>query len=246
MRDAAEVFRPDHERSGAGLESGSRAGVIAAAIEAAVVEHRLTPGMKLSEDQLGSIFGASRTIVRAALQALAHNNIVEITRNRGAHVASPTVDDARHLFEARRIVEGELVRKATAAMTEDDAVQLAELIRRGRQAMDAADRGTAIRLSGEFHLRIAAIAAQPVLRSFLAEMVSRTSLVIALYGRGRLADCGEAEHRALLDALVTGDADRAAVLMARHLDHIERDLDLAAHARPAVTLADALGASLRV
>jgi Bacterial regulatory proteins, gntR family len=39
-----------------------------------VVEHRLPPGAKLTEDQLGAIFGASRTTVRSALQALAHGS----------------------------------------------------------------------------------------------------------------------------------------------------------------------------
>ncbi len=43
-----------------------RAGEVADGIERAINEHRLTPGMKLSEDEVGEIFGVSRTIVRAA------------------------------------------------------------------------------------------------------------------------------------------------------------------------------------
>ena len=52
---------------------------------------RLPPGAKLTEEQLGAVFGVSRTIVRSALQALAHDHIVTIERNRGAFVSAPTV-----------------------------------------------------------------------------------------------------------------------------------------------------------
>src|SRR5690606_30583055 len=50
-----------------------RALAICLALQKAILEHRLRPGMKLSEDEVGEIFGASRTVVRAALHALAHS-----------------------------------------------------------------------------------------------------------------------------------------------------------------------------
>ncbi len=222
-------------------ETGGRAVGIAAAIRQAVIEHRLSPGTKLPEDQIGAIFGASRTLVRSALQALAHDHIVVMAKNRGAAVASPSVEDARHLFDARRVVETVLVRKAASAMRPAHGRSLIRLIDQGRRAVAATDRGTAIRLSGEFHLAIAAVAQQPVLEDFLAELISRTSLVIALYGRARAVDCGEVEHQGLLDALMAKDVEAAVTLMSHHLDHIEADLDLASHARPVIRLVDALG-----
>src|ERR1700712_3347789 len=74
-------------------------------IAAAIFEQRLPPGTKLTEDKLGGIFGVSRTIVRNALLRLAHERIVEVRPNRSAVVASPTREEAQHVFEARRIVE---------------------------------------------------------------------------------------------------------------------------------------------
>src|SRR5271165_5080346 len=90
---------------------GSRVGRIYQSVLDAVVEHRLPPGAKLTEEQLGSVFGASRTIVRSALQALAHDHIVTITRNRGAFVSAPTVADAHDVFHGRRLVEGAIARE---------------------------------------------------------------------------------------------------------------------------------------
>ena len=222
----------------------TRADLIAASVKQAVMEHRLEPGTRLSEDQIGALFGVSRTIARAALQKLAHDHIVTMAKNRGASVASPSVADARNLFEARQALEGLIVRRAAARMTTGDADRLGDLIQRGNMALEAADRGLAIRLSGEFHEEVAAVADQPILRSFLADLVSRSSLVIALYGRSRFSDCGGDEHRGLLAALAARDEDRAAVLMRAHLAHIEADLDLVEPVRSTTPLKQALFARI--
>ena len=71
----------------------------------AIHEHRLAPGMKLNEDEVGEVYGVSRTVVRAALQKLAHMHLVDLRRNRGAFVAQPTVKEAREVFEARALLE---------------------------------------------------------------------------------------------------------------------------------------------
>jgi Bacterial regulatory proteins, gntR family len=79
--------------AGQGLDArGSRVGIIYQSVLDAVVEHRLPPGAKLTEEQLGAIFGASRTTVRSALQALAHDHIVTLARHRSAFVSSPTIE----------------------------------------------------------------------------------------------------------------------------------------------------------
>ena len=223
-----------------------RAASIHESIRRAVIEHRLAPGTRLPEDQIGGLFGASRTLVRAALQRLVHDGIVTMSRNRGAFVASPSVEEARQVFEARRIIESVTIARAAAVVGPADLEALDDVLMRGARAMVAGDRGTAIRLSGEFHLAIAAMAGQQVLQGFLIELVSRSSLVIALYGRGFDSACADEEHRGLLDALRCRDAERAARLIVSHLDHIEADLDLEPpHARP-VSLADALLTADRV
>ena len=88
------------------------------------------------------------------------------------------------------------------------------------------DRSESIRLSGQFHLRLAETAGNSVMAKFLEELVARTSLIIGLYGSRSARSCSEAEHEALIDALAARDGPRAAELMERHLRHIERLLDI--------------------
>ena len=210
------------------------------AILLAVVEQRLPPGTKLPEDQLASHFAVSRTLVRGALRTLAQDGIVVLARNRGASVASPTPQEARDLFEARRAIEAVTVARAAERATAEGCAGLDRLVAEGRSALASGDRGRAIRLSGQFHVAIAGLARQPVFERFLAELVARSSLVIALYGHHGRSDCGDPDHGGLVAALRDLDGPRATALMTEHLHAIEADLDLERAARATRPLGDLL------
>lgn len=197
----------------------------------AIIDHRLPPGTPLPEDTLATAFGVSRTLVRKALFRLAHEKLVELRRNRGAVVAQPSVEEARQLFEARRLIEPMLVRTAAMRVVEAELQELQRHIGEERAAFGRGDRRALIRLSGEFHRRLATIAGNRVLTEFLEELISRTSLVIALYERPAIWPCSMGEHKGLLDAVAARNGEQAADLMHRHLDHCEAQLDLSGASR---------------
>jgi len=192
----------------------------------AIVEHRLPPGTKLGEDRLGEAFGVSRTRVRQVLTRLAADKVVTQIANRGAFVAQPSVAEARAVFDARRVIEAELVARAASACTEADARRLEKHLARERAAARADDVRRMIQLSGEFHRLIADIAGNAVLAETLRELVARSSLILALYGSPRARDCANADHRALLAAIRRRDARAAASLMREHLGHLEAAFEL--------------------
>ena len=86
---------------------------------------------------------------------------------------------------------------------------------------------------------IRAAAGNIILQRFMEELVARSSLVIALYGRSGVSSCGHSEHMEIVNALEQGAAPRAQVLIVHHIDHIEADLDL--RTRDGLALKDALG-----
>ncbi len=192
----------------------------------AILDHRLPPGTKLTEDALGEIFGVSRTVVRKALFRLAHENIVRIRPHRGAVVASPSTEEARNVFEARRVVEQAVVRDLAGSVTDAQLGALRLLVDDEHAAYSRGDRRNWIKLSGQFHLDLAELSGNAVLAKFLKELVSRTSLIIALYEAPGQAACSHDEHLALIDAIADGDGDRAAALMAGHLEACEAKLNL--------------------
>jgi DNA-binding GntR family transcriptional regulator len=195
-------------------------------IVAAILEHRLHPGTKLGEDEIGAIYGVSRTIVRAALQSLSHEGIVVIEKNRGAFVASPTLAEAVEVFEARKLIEPTIARRAAERSTSAGVRSLNEHLNEERAALARGDEPTAIRLSGEFHIEIARMADHRTFEGFLRELVARSSLILLLYRRQKAQVCGTDHHIELSNAIAHGDGELAASLMMEHLDDIESGLDL--------------------
>ena len=84
----------------------------------AVIEQQLRPGTKLSESSLCEAFGVGRMRIRSALLLLASRNIVDLQSNRGAYISTPTLEQARQVFEARRAIEPNICRLAVERATE--------------------------------------------------------------------------------------------------------------------------------
>lgn len=241
----------DAERNGAilggkGLASlfslpPGRALSICVELQTAILEHRLAPGEKLSEDEVGEIFGASRTVARAALQALAHSGLVTIERNRGAHVARPSRREANEVFEARALIEPRVARLAAQMVTEADVSVLRKHMEAEHAALAADDQGKALSLSGLFHITIADIADQSVLSAMVRSLISRSSLIIALYWRRRDSACERHAHHALVDALAAGDSSEAEEIMLSHIVDLRSGLDLSEPATSSRSLAEKLG-----
>ncbi|MDF1871246.1 GntR family transcriptional regulator [Vannielia sp.] len=199
---------------------------IAQALSLAIHEHRLAPGTKLGEGELAEIYGVSRTVIRAALQSLSHTKLVDIRRNKGASVASPSLKEARDVFEARELLEPRTARSAAARATASDIALLERHISDEHAALDASDPGRALYLSGLFHNEIARIADQTTIAGFIETLVARSSLIIALYWRREAALCEKHAHHALVRALADHDATQAEALMRSHLVDLHSALDL--------------------
>jgi DNA-binding GntR family transcriptional regulator len=222
------------------VEHSGGGGKVADSLATAIHEHRLSPGMKLNEDEVGEIYGVSRTVVRAALQHLSHERLVELKRNRGAFVAQPSVREAREVFEARALLEPRTARSAAERATEADIKVLQKHIDAEHAALHAGDTGRALHLSGMFHIEIARIADQATIADFIAQLVSRSSLIIALYWQRRTALCESHAHDALIKALGRNDADAAEELMKHHLVDLLTSLDLRDQPSVPKSLKDAL------
>jgi DNA-binding GntR family transcriptional regulator len=190
----------------------------------AIVEQALPPGTKLGEEQLCEIFGVGRGVIRRTLLRLAGDQVIELVPHRGAFVAEPSVEQARQVFAARRVLEADVVREITrAGLQRDQISQLRRHLARERTAHTQGDRGTVIRLSGDLHLLLAELAGNSVILRFLRELVARTSLIIAIYDAPAVSCCPYDEHAALIEAIIEG---RGAAAMRAHLESIEARLRL--------------------
>ena len=209
------------------------------AVFAAVMSRRLPPGTRLAEAELSYLYQVSRTTVRKALQRLAHDYIVELRPNRGAVVASPTPAEAREIFEARRLIERAVIPLVIKNATLESLQRLHKSISIEHNAVVSGDRAEWIRLGGEFHILLAELAGNSVLLRFASELVSRCSLIIALYESPGAPMCEDDDHQRLVQHIELNQPEAAITLMESHLREIEERLQLDATDK-SINLADVL------
>jgi DNA-binding GntR family transcriptional regulator len=192
----------------------------------AILEHRLHPGTKLGEERMADIFGVSRARVREVLARLAHEQIVELYPQRGAYVAKPTIEQARDVFEARRLIEPAVLRRLVDTLSEEKIKRLRQHQELEADARRRNDKRAVIRLSGEFHALAAELAGNSSLSRTMRELCMLTCLTIFLYDAPTATSCRHDEHEMIIDAVARKDRARAEKLMLDHLDHIEGSLQL--------------------
>jgi DNA-binding GntR family transcriptional regulator len=186
-----------------------------------IVTLKLAPGSVIEEARLRQELGLGRTPIREALQRLAHENLVTFVPHRGTFVSDINLTDLHRLTEVRTEIEGYAARLAADRATVGDREQMqalmAELI-----SIDEADVHPLIRLDQRIHRLVY----QATRNAFLQAMLEETfnlSLRIWFLGLDRGVRLKQAveEHRRLLDAIVSRDADGAESVMRQHVTGFE-------------------------
>jgi len=195
-------------------------------IRASVLEQRLAPGTKLTEETLCGIFSVSRGVVRKALTMLANDSIITLVKNKGAVIDSPTPEQSHQIFEARTIMENALLRRTIERADKAAIKGMRTHLKAEQAALDAGDVPKWIRLSGEFHMVLGAAADNAPMGDFLEQLVFQSSLILALYGdQGTPKSCEGGEHERIVDAIEAGDITAATTIMAEHMASLEALLD---------------------
>jgi len=195
-------------------------------IHAAIAEHRLLPGARLVEDQLGEVFGVSRMRIRSVLHSLARDKVVTLERNRSAVVAHPTVKEAKEVFAARRLIEVAMAPDIVRAADDAALRRLKDHIKKEKKGEHSHDRAFELKASHEFHTLLAEIVGNRVVVGFLRELMARSSLITAIYERPDVSSCSHLAHSDLIKFIERRDAEGLAAAMLKHLDQIEGDLVL--------------------
>ena len=206
----------------------------------AIAQQRLRPGTRLVEAQIVETLQANRNHVQVALQRLAMQNIVTIETNRGAIVSQPTAREAREVFAARRAIERAIVEGVSAELLAEHADLVASQMTAERQASASGDRRETVRVRAEFHLMLADLSGNRLLREMLGNLIVRSSLIVSLYQRLDTSSCRCDDHMAILEALQSGSSERAIQAMHHHLVDLESQLDLQEQGAPEINLREAL------
>jgi DNA-binding GntR family transcriptional regulator len=196
-----------------------------------ILRGTLPAGARLGEVELADRLGVSRTPVREALSRLAAEGLVELVPNRGARVASWTVDELEGVFALRSLLEPQLTALAVphASAADLDALEelAAEMVELGDRDLDGL-----VPLNRAFHGRLVELAAAPALATALAGAV-HSPLVARNFHAYDAASLHRslAHHAEIVAALRAGDPEWARAVMTAHI-HNARAVMVRAAARP--------------
>jgi DNA-binding GntR family transcriptional regulator len=208
---------------GGSIETGERlvrnASVAATElIREAILDGRLEPGQRLKEEELARQLGISRTPVREALLMLQVEGQVVATPNRGAVVRVHTADDLNDLYLLRALLEGHAARRAGERISEAQVQQLRHSCDRFETLVPDKDLRQLVRENLFFHNAILEIAAS----ARLAEMVNQVIQLPLVYKSYIWYSPDQKQisshyHRQIVNALATGDGERAELVMKEHV-----------------------------
>jgi DNA-binding GntR family transcriptional regulator len=191
---------------------------LAAVLRRQILTGELPPGSQLREIELAQGFGVGRHSLRAALQALVHEGLLHHEPHRGVFVPQMEAADVEDLFRLRTALEVEaartLVLRGTAV---DDAVRCVEALEAlsGDEPWDEV-----IELDLGFHRAlIDAVGSRHLSQAFASLQAQLRLMNAQLRPQYERADKVGREHRAVLDAILSGDVATAERALRAHLEH---------------------------
>jgi len=182
-----------------------------------IVTLKLAPGSVIEEAKLRQELGLGRTPIREALQRLAHENLVSFVPHRGTFVSDINLTDLHRLTEVRTEMEGYAARLAADRATTSDRGQMQALMAE-LDTIDGADVHTLMRLDQRIHRLVYLTTRNQFLQAMLEEIFNLSLRIwfLGLDSGVRIKQAVE-EHRQLLDAIVSRDAQRAESVMRQHV-----------------------------
>ena len=191
------------------------------ALRAAILGGRYLPGERLVEAQLCEEFGTSRFIVRAVLQDLVAEGLVEVQRNKGAHVRKVTLAEAVEITEVRMVLEGLVAARAAERVSDEQASELDEVGLLMRRAVGAGEAKRYSELNERLHALIRTIAghrtADGIIETMRGQLVRHQFMLSMLPGRSAVS---LPEHERIIAAIRDRDPDAAESAMRQHIGSV--------------------------
>jgi DNA-binding GntR family transcriptional regulator len=206
-------------------------------LKADIESLRLRPGAKLGEVQLGAELGASRTPVREAIRRLAREGLVDFVPGEVARVAAISLGGVRALFEFRMLLEPRAAASVAAAGLADERVLVTFRVLYERleefddffRALDSTAQDRSYQefydITEGFDQAVIAACRNPYLARTIRDLRSQTVRLRHLSHSGprRMLTSLE-EHRAMLKAILQGDAHAAEAACRHHLAQTQQAL----------------------
>jgi DNA-binding GntR family transcriptional regulator len=191
-------------------------------IKERIITLELAPSSLIDEQTLMNELNLGRTPIREAIQRLDSEGLVNVVPRRGTFVADVSITDLQKIFELRIFIEGLGARLAAQRITRR---QIARMERTLQNLKEQEDAESLMEVDRQFH----ELLYQATDNEFLVDVLSRfydLSLRLWYLVLERLGDVQDSveQHREIIEALKSRDADRAEALIQRHIREFQREI----------------------
>lgn len=186
-------------------------------LERMILAGAIPGGERLNENILAEQMGVSRGPVREAARSLEREGLVEAVANQGVYVRKLSVEEALELYNLRALIAGYLCAQLTKIADPAIIRELRSFISDMDAAIAAGDEQRYFETNLAFHDRIAAASGTTRAQSLYVALSKEVRLLRlrVLTGEESLR-LSNAEHQRIVDAIESGDPDRAHEEGARH------------------------------
>lgn len=187
-------------------------------LERLIFDGTIKVGERINESSLAAHFQTSRGPLREALQALGEQGLISFARNRGAFVRRMSLDEAEELYDLRAALDDEVGRKLAGQLTQEQNEILEGLLREMDVYVKAKDISSYYADNLRFHDLLVQYAGNKRLAEIYRRVIKELHLfrLQGLYAGG--AAVSNVEHRYILQAIQTGDADGAGQALRNHIE----------------------------
>lgn len=193
-----------------------------AALRDRLILLEIPPGAAIAESALQEDLGMGRTPIREALKRLELDHLVESFPRRGTFATRADLTDLTTISDMRRALEPLAARRAAQNASPATREALRALLE--WLTPDALDgHGEAMRVDLAVHRAVYAATGNPYLEETLVRLDALATRIWMMV-IDRLPDVtpNVLEHRALLEAVLEGDEERAVALTSAHIEEFER------------------------
>lgn len=184
----------------------------------AIIEGHFKPGDRLVERPLCEQLGVSRTVIRETIRYLEAEGLVEILPGRGPIVATLSWDDARQIYEIRRVLETAAARTCAVQLSPVGAERLRLALTRLKSSAHTNTPGELFRASADFYAEIFMGAGHHIAWDVVHRLNGRISrLRLLTLSTTQRARPGPSHMQAICDAIISGDPDAAEAAVDAHL-----------------------------
>jgi len=196
---------------------------VAESLRARIFDGVIEPGSRLTELELASQFGVARPTVRAAIQTLCHEGLLQRERNRSAVVPKLSREDILDLFSVRIPLECLIVKQVLARGS--DLAEARAAITHLQRLGTRSPWSRVVDADLAFHHGLVRATGSPRLERLYLSLSGEIRLCIAQLRPSWASPAAiAAEHRALLDVIESGAVDESTSRMTSHLERAVGDL----------------------